>query len=104
MGWIYLLLAGLAEMGFVSLLKQTQGFSNPFATVGFLSCAGLSFWLLTKAADSIPVAVAYPVWVGIGAVGALLIGTLLHGESMTPTKLVFSVLLIGSIVGLKFSS
>ncbi|MBY4679159.1 DMT family transporter [Marinobacterium arenosum] len=101
MGWIYLILAGLAEMGFVSLLKQTQGFSNPLATGGFLGCALLSFWLLTKATASIPVAVAYPVWVGLGAVGALLVGTLLHGEPMTPTKLLFSVLLIGSIVGLK---
>lgn len=101
MGWIYLILAGLAEMGFVSLLKQTQGFANPLATGGFLGFALLSFWLLTKASASIPVTVAYPVWVGLGAVGALLIGTLWHGEPMPPAKLLCVVLLIASIIGLK---
>lgn len=103
MGWIYLVLAGMAEMGFVSLLKQTQGFSNPLATTGFLSFAVLSFWLLTKATATIPVGVAYPVWVGLGAVGAIAVSTLFHGESLTPTKLLFSALLIVGIIGLKQS-
>ena len=103
-GWTFLLLAGAAEIGYAALLKPTDGFTRLWPTVAFALCAGLSLWLLTKATQTVPVSTAYPVWVGIGAVGAVLVGVFFFGDSMSPAKLFFSTLLIASIVGLKYVS
>ena len=103
-GWTYLLMAGVAEIGFASLLKLTEGFSRPWPTAAFFVCAALSFWLLTKAVETLPVGMAYAVWVGIGAAGAVVIGIAFFNDPVTFWRLFFTVLLIASIVGLKVVS
>lgn len=35
---------------------------------------GLSFWFLSIAVRTLPLGTAYPVWVGIGAVGSVALG------------------------------
>ena len=62
-----------------------------------------SMLLLAIAARSIPLGTAYSVWVGIGAVGAAIVGIVWHGDPATPLRLVFLALLIVSIVGLKLT-
>jgi len=64
----------------------------------------LSFWLLTKAAETIPLGTAYAVWTGIGAFGTAVIGIYFFDDPSTTLRLVFLVLLIGSIIGLKLVS
>ena len=103
-GWTYLLLAGAAEIGFVSLLKLTEGFTRAWPTAAFFVCAGLSFWLMTKAVQTLPVGMAYAVWMGIGAGGAVVIGIVFFNDPVTFWRLFFTVLLIGSIIGLKVVS
>jgi quaternary ammonium compound-resistance protein SugE len=56
---------------------------------------------LAKAAEVIPIGTAYGGWVGIGAVGAAIVGIALHGDPATPARLFFLSLLVASIVGLK---
>ena len=104
MPWLYLILAGLFEIGFTTCLKLSEGFSRLWPSLGFLCCATLSFWLLTRAIQTIPLGTAYAVWTGIGAFGTALIGILIFGEPATALRLVFLVLLIGSIIGLKLVS
>ena len=48
-----------------------------------------------------PLGTAYPVWTGIGAVGAVIIGILVFREPGTFWRLFFLTTLIGSIIGLK---
>jgi len=104
MAWIILFFAGLFEIGFTTAMRYTAGFTRPVPTLAFLVFAGASFYLLTKAAESIPLGTAYGVWTGIGAAGTVLIGIFYFGEPATTLRLVFLVLLIGSIVGLKLVS
>jgi quaternary ammonium compound-resistance protein SugE len=104
MSWFYLILAGLFEVGFTTCLKLSDGFSKPWPALGFLLCAVLSFWLLTKAIQAIPLGTAYAVWTGIGAFGTAVIGICVFGEPATAMRLVFLMLLIGSIIGLKLVS
>jgi quaternary ammonium compound-resistance protein SugE len=59
---------------------------------------------LAKAAQSIPLATAYSVWVRIGAVGAAVVGIALHSEPATPARLAFLALLIAAIIDLKVTS
>lgn len=104
MPWLYLLLAGLFEIGFTTCLKLSNSFSKPWPTLGFLCCALASFWLLTKAAQGIPLGTAYAVWTGIGAFGTALVGIYAFGEPATALRLLFLSLLIVSIAGLKLVS
>ena len=104
MSWLYLLLAGLFEIGFTTCLKLSASFTRLWPSLGFLLCAAASFWLLTRAIQTIPLGTAYAVWTGIGAFGTALIGIFVFGEPATALRLVFLTLLIGSIIGLKLVS
>lgn len=104
MSWLLLALAGLFEVGFTTCLKLSDSFSKPLPSLGFLVCAVISFWLLTKATQTIPLGTAYAVWTGIGACGTALVGIYAFGDPTTAWRLVFLTLLIGSIIGLKLVS
>lgn len=54
-----------------------------------------------KATQTIPLGTAYPVWTGIGAVGAVITGIFVFREPATFWRLFFLTTLIGSIIGLK---
>lgn len=101
MSWLILTLAGLFEVGFTTAMRFTGGFSRPLPTAVFFAFALASFYLLTKASESIPLGTAYAVWTGIGAAGTVLIGLVWFGEPATALRLAFLGLLIGSIIGLK---
>jgi len=104
MNWIILVMAGLFEVGFTSCLKLSDNFSNIKWSVGFFICITISFVLLNKAIQTIPLGTAYAVWTGIGAVGTVLMGILFYKEPSDFLRLLFVFLLIGSIVGLKIVS
>lgn len=104
MSWALLLLAGLFEVGFTTCIKLSDHFSKPLPALGFLVCAALSFWLLTKASQTIPLGTAYAVWTGIGAFGTALVGIHFFGDPVGTWRLLFLTLLIASIIGLKLVS
>lgn len=104
MSWLLLVVAGLLEVAWASLLPATQGLSRLLPTAGFLLLLTASMLALSKAAEVIPIGTAYAVWVGIGAVGAAVVGIAVHGDPATPARLGFLLLLVVSIVGLKATS
>ena len=101
MAWLTLILAGLFEVGFTTAMRYTAGFTRLLPTAIFLAFALASFYLLTKASETIPLGTAYAVWTGIGAAGTVLIGLMWFGEPASALRLAFLALLIGAIVGLK---
>ncbi|RYZ72592.1 MAG: quaternary ammonium compound efflux SMR transporter SugE [Lysobacteraceae bacterium] len=104
MSWIYLLLAGVFEIGFAIGLKYTEGFTRTWPSVGTVVAAGISLWLLTQALRTIPVGTAYAIWTGIGAVGVATLGVVLFSESASPARLGCIALIIAGVVGLKLFS
>ncbi|MGH8063497.1 MAG: quaternary ammonium compound efflux SMR transporter SugE [Pseudoxanthomonas sp.] len=104
MPWIYLLLAGIFEIGFAIGLKYTEGFTRLWPSVGTVIAAGISLWLLTQALRTIPVGTAYAVWTGIGAVGVATLGVILFSESASPARLGCIALIVAGVVGLKLFS
>jgi quaternary ammonium compound-resistance protein SugE len=103
-GWLWLIAAGLAEIGFTASLKLSQGFSQLSYTLLFGLFAFLSFALLARATRQIALGTAYAVWTGIGAVGTALVGMLWFGEDASAGRLFFLVLIVTAIVGLRLSS
>ena len=104
MPWIYLLLAGIFEIGFAIGLKYTEGFTRLWPSVGTIVAAGISLWLLTQALRTIPVGTAYAIWTGIGAIGVATLGVVLFSESASPARLGCIALIVAGVVGLKLFS
>ena len=104
MAWIYLVLAGLFEIGFTTCLKFSENFSKTSWSIGFIVSITLSFMLLNKAVQVIPLGTAYAVWTGIGAVGTVIIGVSVFNEPLFFWRIFFISTLIASIIGLKVVS
>lgn len=104
MAWVILVAAGLLEVVWALLLKQSEGFTKPLPTMGFLVFMVLSMVLLSQAIKELPVGTAYAIWTGIGAAGTAILGMVFLGESREILKLLSLVMLIAGIVGLKLSS
>ncbi len=101
MAWIILIIAGVFEIGFTTCLKLSDNFTNTKWSIGFVVCISMSFFMLNKAVQTIPMGTAYAVWTGIGAVGTVLVGIFLYKEPADFWRIFFIFLLIGSIIGLK---
>jgi len=104
MSWIYLLLAGLAEVGWALGLKYAEGFTRPLPTALTLLGLVVSMAFLGLALRDLPMGTAYAVWTGIGTVGTVAFGIWLFGDPVTPTRLVCIGLIVAGIVGLKLVS
>lgn len=104
MAWLILVLAGLFEVAFTTCLKLSDNFKNLGWSIAFFISISLSFFLLNKAIQTIPLGTGYAVWTGIGAVGTALIGILVFKEPAYFWRIFFIVLLVSSIIGLKLVS
>ena len=101
MGWSYLLLAGLFEVGFTTAMRYTQSVRFDWPNLAFVVCVVLSFGFLQEAQKTIPLGTAYAVWVGIGAVGTIVVGVALGLESLSLARGLLLAGLVGCVIGLK---
>ena len=104
MAWVYLIVAGLLETGWAIGLKYTEGFTKPVPSVLTAAAIAASMFLLGLAARTIPIGTAYAMWVGIGAVGAVILGIVLFDEPRDLARLAFVGLLVVSLVGLRITT
>ena len=104
MDWIILSIAGVLEVVWALLLKQSEGFSKPAPTIGFLIALTASMGLLAFALRTLPVGTAYAVWTGIGAAGTAIVGMLWLGEPRDALRLASLVLLLAGIIGLRLTT
>jgi quaternary ammonium compound-resistance protein SugE len=104
MAWVILLIAGLLEVGWAICLKSAKGFTLFWPSLGFAVFMLASVYLLGVALKSLPLGTAYTVWTGIGAVGTVILGILVFGESADPRRLGCIALILAGIVGLKLAS
>lgn len=104
MGWIYLIVAGMFEIGWPLGFKISQTMPSKVTglTLAVISMAASGFFLW-MAQKTIPIGTAYAVWTGIGAVGTLTIGILYFGDSASTWRLASAFLIIVGIVGLKLA-
>jgi quaternary ammonium compound-resistance protein SugE len=101
--WIVLVLSGVLEAVWATAVGKSEGFSRLGASLVFLfgliaSMAGLAY-----AMRSLPVGTAYAVWVGIGAVLTVVYAMVTGQEPLSGLKVVFLMMIIGGVIGLKFS-
>lgn len=104
MAWLTLIIAGLMETFWATMMKLSHGFSNGWYTLWTLIGLIISMGGLVIATKRLPIGIAYTVWTGIGAVGSVLVGAWLFHDQMTVVTWLFVILLIISIVGIQAST
>ena len=104
MNWAILVVAGLFEVGWAIGLKYTEGFTRLWPAVSTGLAMIISLGLLGIAMKALPVGTAYSVWVGVGAVGTVVLGIVLLGEPASAARLMSVALILAGILGLKLSA
>jgi len=102
--WVYLLVAGVFEIGFAFGLKFSEGFTRLWPTLGMAASGALSFYLLSLSLKTLPVGTAYAIWTGIGAAGTAILGILLLSESGDIFRVLSILLIVAGVVGLRLTS
>lgn len=104
MSWLYLVLAGLFEIGWPVGLKLAQDPSSRWTgimiAVLFMTVSGALLWLAQR---EIPIGTAYAVWTGIGAAGTFLVGILFFGDPASLARYLGVLLIISGVVMLKMA-
>lgn len=104
MNWIYLLIAGVLEIGWAIGLKYTEGWTRLVPSLLTGAAMAASFYFLSLAVKSLPIGTAYAVWTGIGTVGAAFLGMLIFDEPRDLSRILCILLIVAGIAGLKLTS
>jgi quaternary ammonium compound-resistance protein SugE len=104
MNWIYLIIAGMLEIGWAIGLKYTEGWSKLYPSLITVVLMIASFQFLSMALKTLPIGTAYAIWTGIGAVGTAILGMFIFNEPRDLTRILCILLIVAGIVGLKLTS
>jgi quaternary ammonium compound-resistance protein SugE len=98
MAWAAVIVAGMFEVGFATMLKLSDNFSRLWPTIGFIVFAIASFSLLSWALKELPIGTAYAVWTGIGAAGTAALGIVVFNDPVTAARLAAIAMIIGGVI------
>ena len=105
MAWIYLVIAGLLEIGWPIGLKVSQNpdtrWQGIAIAVAFLVASGFMLWLAQR---QISMGTSYAVWTGVGAAGTFLVGILFYNDAATFGRIAGVLMIISGVITLKISS
>ncbi|MFA9370485.1 MAG: quaternary ammonium compound efflux SMR transporter SugE [Labilibaculum antarcticum] len=104
MAWIYLIIAGLFEAVWAVGLKYAEGFTKLWPSLVTIVAMAISLYFLALAIKTLPLGTAYAVWTGIGAFSTAILGIVLFSEPIHFSRIFFLILLLVSIIGLKFTA
>jgi quaternary ammonium compound-resistance protein SugE len=99
--WLLLVLSGLLDVAWTVSMKLTQGYTRPGWTALSIVLLAAFVYLLGKVLALLPVGSAYAVWTGIGALGTVVLGVVLFGETVSALRVIGAVLVIAGIAALK---
>lgn len=104
MAWVFLIVAGIMEIGWLAGMKYSEGFTKWWPSVLTVLAMIISMVCAAQAMKGIPAGTVYAVWTGIGGAGGAVMGILLFNESRDWLRLVSIALIVLGIVGLKLTS
>lgn len=104
MAWVYIIIASVFEISWAIGLKYTDGLTKLWPSVFTVVTMILSFYFLALGVKDIPIGTGYAVWTGIGAIGTVILGMILFNESKELIRVLFILMIVGGIVGLKLTT
>jgi quaternary ammonium compound-resistance protein SugE len=105
MAWMYILMAGVLEIGWIFSLKSMDGFTKLFPWIfSYLICGlGVAFFL-SLSMKIMPTGSVFAIWVGVVSTGINLIGILFMGEPYKLSRIAFVCMIMVGVIGLKLST
>jgi quaternary ammonium compound-resistance protein SugE len=105
MAWIYIITAGVLEIGWIFSLKEMDGFTKLFPWIfSYLLCGLGAAFFLSLALKNMPIGSTYAVWVGLSAAGTNIIGMLFMNEPYKLSTLFFVCMIMVGVIGLKLAT
>lgn len=99
--WLSIVVAAVFEVMWVIGLKHA---GTPLEWGGTLIAIFVSFYLMIKAGEKLPVGTVYAVFVGLGTTGTILVDTFIFKQPISMMTVTFLIILLIGVMGLKLSS
>jgi len=103
MGWIWFAFTVVTDVVATAALGYTKGRMLPgpitVAVIGYV----LSFIGLWQSMRRIDMAVVYALWSAVGTASIAVVGTMLFGENMTPSRAMWLAVIVVGVAGLQLS-
>ena len=104
MGYIYLLIAIVGEVIGTTHLKSTNNFTELLPTTYVVLGFGTAFYFMMLAMKTIPIAITYSIWAGIGISAITILGALKYKEIPDMLAILGLFLIILGVIILVFFS
>lgn len=98
MHYVFLLIAVALEVCGTMLLPVSQNFTRPVPTLSLIGCYGASFYCLTFALNTLPIAVVYATWSGLGIFLITVFGYLVFEQALDWRAIVGLLLIVAGVV------
>lgn len=102
--WVLLGFAILSEITATASLKSTEGFTRLWPSVVVMLGYMGAFYFMSMTLDTIPVAVAYAIWSGVGVAGITLISVMFLNQKIDTAGLIGMGLIVLGVVVLRVFS
>ena len=100
--WPAIFIGGCFETGWALTMKLSDGFTIVPWTILTIIMIFCSTILLNYGFNrGIPIGSGYSVWVGIGAIGSIIMGIILFNEPLTALRMMFAVMILAGIIGVE---
>lgn len=104
MAWLYLFLAGVFEAVWAFFMKESNGFTKLGPSLLTILFMIISFGLLSISMKTLPLGTSYTIWVGIGAVGAFILGIVFFQESINIMRIIAAALIVAGVIMMKLAT
>jgi len=104
MGYIYLFIAIVGEVIATTYLKSTNNFTEFLPTTYVVIGYGTAFYFMMLAMKTIPIAITYSIWAGIGISAITILGALKYKEIPDMLAILGLLLIILGVIILVFFS
>ena len=104
MGWVYLMVAIFFELCGTLSMKEAQGFTKLWPSMGVFFFYAICMSALTLAMNKIDLVIAYSIWSGLGTAIMAAVGILYYDEPISLWKGLSLGMIIAGVAGLKLAS
>ena len=94
MAYVFLFVAVVSEVIGTMLLPVSENFTKPIPTIGLSIAYILAFYFLTFALKSIPIAIVYATWAGLGVFLISILGYFIYEQALQWQSILGLILIV----------
>ncbi|AJI93697.1 SMR family transporter [Yersinia ruckeri] len=97
-GFIYLIMAIVAEVIATTLLKASEGFTRLVPSIFVVLGYAIAFWGLSQVVKTMPLGIAYAIWSGLGIVLVSIAAAFLYQQKLDWAAILGMTLIISGVL------